>query len=167
MSNWIERGCPVVERADRNAGRDWKLRLADIFDWRIKTSVDDAVATFRTDEGHVSKEEADRRKALAQARLAEIEVDEKLRAVVAVADAEEAMSDFCHALRSGLSNGAVKSAGRTAGMTDPHEIREFFESEINKSMKAARAMLHEKWTEVRDGEPAAPDSADEVNDDKD
>jgi len=34
-------------------------------------------------------------------------------------------------------------------------------------MKAAQAMLCEKWTEVRDGEPADPASVDAVNDDKD
>ncbi len=69
------------------------------------------------------------------------------------------LADFALALREGLLNGAVKSAGRTASMTDPHEIRSFFESEINRSMKAAQADLSERWANLRDGE--ASDGADE------
>ncbi|MEI9914895.1 MAG: hypothetical protein WDN29_02760 [Methylovirgula sp.] len=166
VSSWISRGAPVVTRADRATKREWKLSLPDIIDWRIKTAVDDAVAGFVTEAGAISKDEADRRKAVAQARLCEVELDEKIGSVILVADAEDAMADFCLALRSGLSNCAVKSAGRTATMTVPHEIREFFESEINRSMKAAQQILNETWA-AKKGDGAPPedldDDADEAN----
>lgn len=66
-----------------------------------------------------------------------------------VADASDMMADFCQALKSGVDNGIVKTAGRAAGMSDPNEIREFFSREWNRSMEAARADLAERWADLR------------------
>jgi hypothetical protein len=158
LASWIDRGCPAVEEADRSNGKEWQISIPAVIDWRIHTAVADAVAAFRTDEGFVSKDEADRRKALAQARLAEIDVDERERTVVLTSDATANMTDFCMALRSGVDNGVAKTAGRAAMMTDPNEIREFLMAEFNKSWRAAQTELNEKWSELRDGESADPDA---------
>jgi hypothetical protein len=100
----------------------------------------------------MSRDEADRRKAVAQAGLAEVDLDERRRAVLLVSDAMALMADFAQALRSGLSNVAMKSAGRAATLTDPNEIREFFEGEINRSMIAAAADLTERWADLLAGD---------------
>jgi terminase small subunit / prophage DNA-packing protein len=157
LSAWLARGAPAIERADRSRGREWKLSVAQIGEWRIKTAVDDAVAGLLSPDGRISKDEADRRKAVAQARLSEIEVDEKERSVVLVRDGTAILADFCQALKSGCDNGINKTAGRAATMTDPNEIREFLQRELNRSFEIAEALLDEKWAETCRGEPSDPD----------
>jgi terminase small subunit / prophage DNA-packing protein len=157
ISSWISRGAPVVEKADRSLKKEWKLSLPDIVNWRIETSVADATAALRTD-GQISKDEADRRKAVAQAGLAEVELDERRRSVMLVADANEMMADFCQSLKSGVDNGISKTAGRAATLTDPHEIMEFFGAEWNRSMRNAQSLLNEKWADWH-GNKAGADAA--------
>jgi phage terminase Nu1 subunit (DNA packaging protein) len=169
VSAWIRRGCPVVSKADRSLKKEWALDLAAVVEWRIKRAVDDAVGGLLSPDGKVSKDEADRRKAVAQARLAEVELDERIGAVILVADAQENSADFAQALRSGLDNVAVKCAGRTATMNDPNEIRQFIEDEINRAMRVAQQILREKWAETLDGKSADPDAdrADTDNEEND
>ncbi len=101
LSAWISRGAPAVEKADRSSGKEWQLSIPAIFAWQVRTAIADALASFHGEAGQITKEEADRRKSVAQARMAEVDLDERLRAVVLVADASENMSDFAQALRSG------------------------------------------------------------------
>lgn len=140
---WVRKGCPVVERGSK--GKEWRFDSAAVIEWRIRVAVDDAVSGLQDPSGKISKDEADRRRAVAQAVVAEVEADEALKGVVSRYDAESVMADFCQALRSGLSNAGSKIAGRTAGMTDPNEIRDFCEAEINRAMEAAEADLSERW----------------------
>ncbi len=168
LSAWLDRGCPAVTKADRSRGVDWQLKLGDIFDWRVKTAVDDALSGFHGEAGQITKDEADRRKAVAQAQLAEIEVDERRRLVVLRSDAESMAADFAQALRSGVDNGIAKTAGRAATMTDPHEIMEFFWAEWNRSMKNAQQLLNEKWADWRGDKVAADaDIGDDASADND
>lgn len=163
LSAWISRGCPTADGVDHVGGDEWQISIPAVVDWRIKCAVDDAVGGLLSPDGKISKDEADRRKAVAQARLAEIDVDERERTVVLLSDANANMTDFCMALRSGVDNGVAKTAGRAAMMIDPNEIREFLMEEFNKSWRAARTELNEKWTELRDGEFADPDDMDNAD----
>jgi terminase small subunit / prophage DNA-packing protein len=157
MSMWISRGCPTVPKANCTSGNEWQISIPAVFEWRLRTAFSDGCAAFQTSD-EISKDEADRRKAVVNARLAEIGVDECLRNVVLVSDAEEMVADFCHALRSGLFEGAAKSRASASLMTDPGEIREFFESEINRLMKVAKSFLHERHFEVRNRDRVDPDT---------
>jgi hypothetical protein len=80
--------------------------------------------------------------------MAEVDLDERIHSVMLVSDAQDMQADFCQALKSSVDNGIVKTAGRAAGMNDPHEIREFFGREWNRSMEIARALLNEKWADL-------------------
>jgi hypothetical protein len=88
--------------------------------------VETATSELVDEDGKTSKEEADRRRAVANAITAEVEVDEALKSVVSRFDAESAIADFCQALRAG-----AKIAGRAATMTKPGEIRDLCEAECN------------------------------------
>ncbi len=167
LGGWLSRGCPAVSKADRVSGKEWRLSIPAIFEWRIKTAVDDARGGFHGETGQISRDEADRRKAVAQAGLAEIEHDTARRSVILVADAEANMADFAQALKEGVDNGIAKTAGRAAMMTDPNEIREFFWAEWNRSMKNAQMILDEKWAETKGERYAEPDNEFEDIDDTD
>ncbi len=145
---WVRKDCPAVERGSK--GREWRFDLAAVIEWRIARAVEDAVSGLMDEAGKVSKDEADRRRAVANAITAEVEADEALKSVVSRFDAESVMADFCQALRSGLSNAGSKIAGRTATVTNPNEIRDLCESEINRAFQAAEKDLNERWAGERD-----------------
>lgn len=145
LAGWIDRGCPVVTRADRARGVEWELSIPKVFAWRTDALVKEAVAGYQTEQGHVTKDEADRRKAVAQAIVAEVEAAEALKSVVARFDVELLLADFCQALRAGMSGSGSTIAGRAAIMSDPNEIRDLCEAVVNKAFRAAEADLNERW----------------------
>ena len=144
---WLRKGCPIVERGSK--GREAKFDSAAVIKWIKDSAVADAVSGMQDDDGRVSRDEANRRRAVANAISAEVAADEDLKSVMSRFDGETDMSDFCQALRSALANTGAKIANRTAAMTRPAEIRDFCQAEINKAFGAAEADLRERWT----GEP--------------
>lgn len=149
LRRWIRQGAPVVESADKGRGIPSKLDFAAIANWAIDRAVRDAIAETQTDGGNISREEADRRKAVANAVVAEVEADDALKSVVSRHDADGVVADFLTALRAGLSPAAGHIAHATATMTDPNAIREYCEAEINRSMQSAQAALATKWARER------------------
>ena len=144
---WVRKGCPIIERGSK--GREAKYDSAAVIRWIRDNAVADAVSGLQDSGGKVSRDEADRRRAVANAITAEVEADEALKSVMSRFDGEGILADFCQALRSSLATTGAKIANRTAAMTNPAEIRDFCQSEINRSFKAAEADLRERWA----GEP--------------
>lgn len=151
VAKWIDEGCPVEQRADRDRGIEWELSLSEVVEWRISRAVRNAVATYEGEAGQITREEADRRRAIANAITAEISADEALGAVVARADAEADIATFCQVLKTGLSNTASKIAARAATMSSAPEIETMIHSELNRGYAAADAELAQRWPGT--GEP--------------
>jgi phage terminase Nu1 subunit (DNA packaging protein) len=143
VDGWVRKGCPAIERGSK--GREWRFDCAAVIDWRIARAVEAATAGLVGEDDKISKDEADRRRAVANAITAEVEANEALKSVVSRFDAESAIADFCQALRSGFSNAGAKIAGRAAMMTNPAEIRDLCEAEFNRSFEAAEKDLAERW----------------------
>ena len=150
LSKWIDQGCPVAARADRDRGIEWEIVVSDVVDWRIQRAVEDAVSGYEDESGKVSKDEADRRRAVANAITAEIAADEALHVVVARGDAEAAMAAFCQVLKTGLGNAASKIAARATTVTAAPEIEELAQAEMNRAFATARAELAARWAATRD-----------------
>ena len=141
LAKWLDQGAPAATRADRSRGVEWELSVADIVDWRVKRAVDDAVASYEGEGGEITTEEAKRRKAVAEAIVAEIEADEALKRVVAVADVADLVAAEYAAVRSHLQAVGAKIAGRAASMTNPAEIQELVDAAI---LEALEAMQHDR-----------------------
>jgi phage terminase Nu1 subunit (DNA packaging protein) len=156
LSKWIDQGCPVRQRADRARGIEWELSIKEVVDWRMKRAVEDAVSSYQDAGGNISRDEAERRKAVANAITAEIEADEALRAVVSRPDAEADMASFCQVVKTGLSNAASRIASRAASMTSAPEIQDLVQEELNRSFRAAQGELATRWA----GERAPTDDSD-------
>jgi len=135
LAKWLAEGCPAVTRADRSRGVDWEICIADVIDWRIRKAVDDAVARYEGESGEISREEADRRKAVAQAITAEIETDEALKRVVAVADVTDVVTQEYAALRTQLQAVGPKVAGRAATMSSAPAIQELVDETIAEALE--------------------------------
>ncbi len=88
IQKWLDQGCPYVTKADRSLGIAWELDLAEVVKWLEERSATSAAEKFADlTEGQMSEDEAKRRKAVAQAVVAELEMYEKLKAVIPIDDA--------------------------------------------------------------------------------
>lgn len=155
VSKWIDDGCPVIQRADRDRGIEWELSLSEVVEWRMSRAVQNAVASCQGEAGQITKEEADRRRAVANAIRAEIDADEALRAVVSRQDAVTDMSTFCQVLKTGLSNMAAKVAARATTMSSATEIEELARGELNRAFVAAREEIALRWFGKREADDDA------------
>jgi hypothetical protein len=145
-----------VEKADRERGVEWQLSLPDIIDWRIERAVANVAAASGGDGTTVTKEEADRRRSVALAHMAEIDLDERLKNVVSREDAVADMSAFCLAIKQQGSNAFSKIATRAATMTVPGEIDRMCQAEWNRGMGNAQEELRRRWNLRKEGK-ATPD----------
>ena len=90
-------------------GTNWKFDPVAVIAWRLKDAVDEVTARFITEGGQMSREEADRRRAVANARVAEIELDERPKSVASVEDTATDIMSFCQVLKSGLDSAGQRS----------------------------------------------------------
>ena len=161
LADWLAKGCPAVTRADRASGAEWQLSIPDIVTWRGEYLVREAVASYQTEDGHVTKEEADRRRAHAMAVIAEVEADHLLRRTVSVADASASTTAFCQVLKTGLANAAHKIAGRATTITSAPEIETMVKAEMNRAFASAKAELELRWTGPQRDDSSREDGEDD------
>jgi phage terminase Nu1 subunit (DNA packaging protein) len=144
LAKWIEQGCPVLARADRDRGIEWEIDTAEVVDWRINRAVENALASYSDEAGQISKDEADRRRAVANAITAEVAADEALKIVVSRHAVEADMAAFCQVLKTSLANASSKIASRTTTMNSAPEIEDLCHTEFNRAFEAAESELAER-----------------------
>ena len=144
VDKWIADGCPFVDRGSK--GIPWRFDIARVFEWRIERRAAEVSAAFTGEGGLVSRDEADRRRALAQAIVAELDADDRLNTTVNRDDMLEDVAGFCHVLHSGLGNAASRIAARAATMASPAEIEDLAKSEMNRAFEAAEVELDQRWS---------------------
>lgn len=66
-------GCPAIERGGK--GKSYRFDSAAVIAWRIARERSDAVAGLGAAVGTMTREEAERHRAVASMRLTEIEAD--------------------------------------------------------------------------------------------
>jgi terminase small subunit / prophage DNA-packing protein len=145
VSGWIRQGAPALEKANRANGQVWKLDAAAIADWAVERAAADAATQTSDKEGNISHAEADRRRAIAQAIVTEVEADDALKNVVSTSDAIELRDEFVGAIREQVMLIPARTAERIAAMKDPNQIRGLIEGEYNTAFLAAQAALTAKW----------------------
>ena len=143
VDGWVEKGCPFLERGSK--GVEWRYDSAAVIDWRIQRAVENAVMNAGDDSSKARREDADCRRAVANAIVAEINADEALKAVVSRHDVVADMATFCQVLRTGLSNMASKVAARATTMTNASEIEAMAKAEMNRAFTAAREEIAQRW----------------------
>ena len=148
VDGWVEKGCPFLERGSK--GVEWRYDSAAVIDWRIQRAVENAVMNAGDDSSKARREDADCRRAVANAIVAEINADEALKAVVSRHDVVADMATFCQVLRTGLSNMASKVAARATTMTNASEIEAMAKAEMNRAFTAAREEIALRWFAGRD-----------------
>lgn len=149
LSKYLDQGAPAITRANRDRGIEWELDIPAIVDWLIAKAVQSAVANYGGETGRIDREEADRRRAVANAITAEVAADEALRSVMHRHEAEADMAAFCQVLKTGLGNASSKIAARAASITSAPEIEDLCHAELNRAFDAAEAELSARWSDER------------------
>lgn len=156
VAAWPSRGCPVVERADRDAGKAWRFDLADVVAWLeaeaarkasepLRRRLEAAERAAPDPEDDTTEREARRRKRLAEARLLELDLKEREGELLSRSDVEAGWI-------------ALASATRTRILAAPNKLGQVVAQETEASVCAEliRAELHDALQELSEAEVVAP-----------
>jgi len=130
IDRWLKNGCPFVERADRNRGKDWQLSLPDVVAWREQRAVQAAIGDTST----LGIDEARRRKVAAEAALAELELAKQRGEVVSIDVALQVIGDQLAVCRSRLLNLPTKLGPIVAVETDVTACVDMMRSGVNEAL---------------------------------
>lgn len=84
IQKWLDQNCPYVTKADRNLGIAWELDIAEVVKWLEERAAKSVAEKFGDPNDKTSKEEGDRRKSVAAAVMAELDMLERLKSIVPV-----------------------------------------------------------------------------------
>ncbi len=142
VKRWIDAGMPRVSEPEGKGG-SYMLDVADVVKWLMGKAAADAKPApagpgpedgLSLPPGYETKEEADRRRAVALANIAEIEEEEAAKRVVPI----EAVADLMAAerinARTKLENLGATLAGRTAKITDAAQIKELADRLVREAV---------------------------------
>lgn len=121
-------------------GQSYTFDLGDVFKWiiayeRAVLEDDFAEAAAKGDgDGKEPKEEADRRRAVALANIAEIEEAKEAGAVVPIEAVITMVTEDYALLRAGLENIGNQLADRTAPITNPAQVQAIADKLVRKTV---------------------------------
>ncbi|MGQ3049833.1 MAG: hypothetical protein ACT6Q8_24340 [Niveispirillum sp.] len=130
VRRWISEGMPVVQKPDNAIdGSGWQLDIAAVFSWRE----DQARAAGGGADGEISKDEAARRKLVAEAELAEFNLGRVRRETLLLGDVVSAVTDEYADVRARVRALPARLASRLAG-AEQDEIFRILRAEIDECL---------------------------------
>lgn len=144
LMKWInEFGCPVIQKADRAAGIEWQLDVAEVVRWRedyvarlASEAVEDDARPGEDGENVTGYDEARRREKVAQATMAEISLDERLGEVILISDVTDLVTQEYAVLRAALQTLGGAVAPHVAGLTNAAEIQAVIDEAVIDALGA-------------------------------
>lgn len=130
VSKWLQQGCPFVEKANRDTGKEWALSLPDVVEWQRNKAVEAAVG----DTAKLDVDEARRRKIAAEAALAELDLAERRGHVVRVDVVMQAIGDQLSNCRAKLLALPTKAAPLMVPLDDVLECRDVLDSLVREAL---------------------------------
>lgn len=148
LTKWVrDQGAPFV-KAPEGKGETWIVSVPDLVKWMVDTEVQKVLAKFQADtpagEGKVDIVEAERRRTLAQALMAEVKLDRELRNVAPFQHYDDLVTKLIAPIQEGLDQHPNKAAAilkRRAG-ADPVIAAQVLRECVDK--------LKAKWAEQVD-----------------
>lgn len=133
VQQWLNNGCPVVKRAKRGDKVGHLFNLKAVMEWREARAVTDAIGA---DHSLVSMDEARRRKAIADAALAELELA-KAKGIVAPLDQfERALMHTFAEIKVNIRNIPHRVVTQLIGETDEIRFKEVMTAEVDQALEA-------------------------------
>jgi len=157
VDRWLKQGCPFVEKADRDRGKEWRLSLPAVIEWREKRAVEQAIG----DTSRLDIDEARRRKTAAEAALAELDLSVKRGEVIALSVASEVIGDQLSACRARLLSLPTKISPLVAPLTNIIECRDVIDAAVREALDEISGLDGTGGT----GSPDRQDRRDDEGDD--
>lgn len=128
--DWLDEGCPR-EEAFKLGKKVYQFDIGAMLKWHI----DRERQKHLGDKEQISKEEAQRRKLMAEAELAELEVAKKKSLVVELGEVEDRLKDKFAELRSVMRKIPERCVLRIVGETDESVITSVILEEVDHALK--------------------------------
>ena len=131
---WVRSGCPFDQEGGR--GKEWIFDTADVMRWREQLARDDAGGQDVQDDNAIA-----RRKKAAEARLAELDLLERMGAVADVGVMERVWSRILAELQSNLRGAFVtRCESQLLGETDGRTFKRILLAEVDSSLEVLADM---------------------------
>jgi phage terminase Nu1 subunit (DNA packaging protein) len=147
---WVRSGCPFDQKGDR--GREWVFDTADVMRWREQLARDDSGGQDAQDEAQLK-----RRKQLAEARSAELDLLERMGAVADIGVMERAWARVLAELQSSLRGAFItRCESQLLGETDGRAFKRILLGEVDSALEILADMdLSDPDDSEGDEEPGA------------
>lgn len=139
VTKWLDQGCPYVQKADRDLGRAWVLDVSEVVRWlenRAASATADKLGA--SENGLISKDEAERRTAIAKMTVAEKVAAETIAAVVPMSVVIDRVTADYTDVRARLMALPEAIAGRVEQRL-ADRVREVADEQVRNALKALRA----------------------------
>lgn len=129
VDEWIRRGCPVIAKGSK--GKPWKFNTADVSDWRIQRTRDEATGVAAATESELRI-----RKLAAETGKVELEFAIAKGEVAPIRQFEIAMTKAYAEVRASMRIIPVRVTRMIVGETDELVIKRKISEEIDKALDA-------------------------------
>lgn len=138
VQKWMDNGCPYVQKADKRLNIPWQIDISEVVKWLEERAGNAAAEKFgASTDGSTSEDEAKRRRAVAQAVVAELDMLERLRAVVPISFVMDAIAKDYNEIRSRLMTIPDALAGNVAPNL-ASKIRKIADEHIRKVLDSLK-----------------------------
>ena len=145
---WVRAGCPFDQKGER--GKEWVFDTADVMRWREERARLEAGGQDVQDDAALT-----RRRKLAETRLVEIELLEKMGDLAPVTQMERVWSRLLAELQGGLRGAFVmRCATQLLGETDERTFKRVLLAEVDSCLSALSDMELTEPDEDDDSEAA-------------
>jgi phage terminase Nu1 subunit (DNA packaging protein) len=128
IDNWLSRGCPFEAAPDR-PGKAYRFSLPAVVQWRTERLTETAATA-----GDCDLNEAKRRRAVAEAELAEIDLAERRRDLLPRSDVDAAVIGAFARVRARLLAVPTKVAAEAAATTEPATVERLLDSAVHEAL---------------------------------
>lgn len=138
IDNWIRQGLPYVEKGDLSS--PWTFDTYQVIKWKTKKAPKPTKLATSTDSEEpeaIDINEAKRRKAVAEAKLAELDLHLKQEKVILLEAVQMAVTEEFNRIRTRFLGLPAKLAPRLFQTDNPAKIQEL----LNKDIRATLAEL--------------------------
>lgn len=134
VDSWVKLNCPADQKGGR--GREWVFDTADVSKWLLQRARDDAGGQDTQDDAAL-----DRRKKLAAARLAELDLAKQMGALAPVDHMERVWSRIVAETTSAFRGAFVRRvASQLLGELDEREFKRVLLNEIDTTLETLAKM---------------------------
>lgn len=129
VGNWLKKGCPFIQKANKRAGKDWILDTAEVAQWREKVAVNNALGDM-PDDAELLKT----RKLKAETTIVEIEAAKQRGEVALIEEMEKETRDLMIAICTRMLLIPKRVALHLTGVDSETEIASIIEEEIRQGL---------------------------------